>query len=138
MFATKSLSTALLIVALSAIAAHAIEGVKGTVVRPRQVPAKVKGCRIAAPAPFTVAAGDVIELDYTYPVVLGAFPTKVSIKQTPDGAIDASPIGIRMVVTPQMVGASTIGFFLNAKQAGQEMVTLVIDDNEYEYAITVK
>jgi hypothetical protein len=85
-----------------------------------------------------VNVGDVIELDYSYPVVPGVIPKKVSIKQTPGGAVDMSPIGIRIVVVPAMVGASTIGFFLDAKDAGQETVMLVIDDNEYEYSFTVK
>jgi hypothetical protein len=137
MLGIKRASTCLLFVAMAGMTAYAAEGVHGTVVRPRQVPAKVQGCRIAAPKDYQVKVGDVIELDYGYPVVPGAMPKKVSIKQTPGGAVDASPLGIRMVTVPQLLGASTIGFFLEAKAAGQKTVSLVIDDNEYEYTFTV-
>ncbi|HEV3303729.1 MAG TPA: hypothetical protein VG055_29015 [Planctomycetaceae bacterium] len=96
------------------------------------------GCKIADQKVYSVKVGDVIELDYTYPVVPNAMPKKVSIKQTFGGAIDLSPIGVRMVVAPRLVGASTIGFFLDAKETGKETVTLVIDANEYEYTFAVK
>jgi hypothetical protein len=118
--------------------AHALDGVKGTVVRPKQVDAKVQGCSIAEQKHYSVKVGDVIELDYTYPIVPEAMPQKVSVKQTSGSAVELSPIGVRMIEVPMMVGASTIGFFLEAKQAGDATVTLVIDDNRYEYAFTVK
>jgi hypothetical protein len=137
MFAVRRASVCMLVVAMAAMSARATEGVKGTVVRPKQAKAKVDGCRIAEPKAYTVKVGDVIELDYGYPVVPGAFPKKVSIKQTAGGAVEESPLGIRMVSVPMLLGASTIGFFLEAKEAGQETVTIVIDDNEYEYAFTV-
>jgi hypothetical protein len=130
-------SSCLLVVAMAAMSAFAADGVHGTVVRPRTVAAKVEGCRIAAARDYKVGVGDVIELDYGYPVVPGAMPKKVSIKQTPGGAVDAAPLGIRLVTTPGLLGASTIGFFLEAKEAGEKTVTLVIDDNEYEYSFTV-
>jgi hypothetical protein len=137
MLALRRASIALLVVAVSGITAYAVEGVKGTVSRPREVPAKVKGCKIADQTPFACEVGDAIELDYSYPVVPGAIPNKVSTKQTPGGAVDVSPLGIRMVVAPGLVGASTIGFFFDAKKKGQETVTIVIDDYEYQYTITV-
>ncbi|HEV3304489.1 MAG TPA: hypothetical protein VG055_32865 [Planctomycetaceae bacterium] len=128
----------LLAVEMLGLSASAVDGVKGIVVRPKQVAAKVQGCTIAEPKPYGVKVGDVIELDYTYPIVPGAIPQKVSIKQTPGGAIDVSPIGVRMIEVPMMVGASTIAFFLDAKEVGKETVTIVIDDSQYEYIFTVK
>jgi hypothetical protein len=137
MLAIRRASVCLLFVAMSGMSAYAVDGVNGTVVRPKQAKAKVEGCRIAEPKGYTVRVGDVIELDYGYPVVPGAIPKKVSIKQTVGGAVDLSPLGVRMVTVPKLLGASTIGFFLDGKEAGQETVTIVIDDNEYEYAFTV-
>ena len=138
MFGLYRVALCLLLVAASQLAALAVDGLsKEKVIRPRQIPAKIKGCHIADTKPFTAEVGDVIELDYTYPVVPGAFPSKVSLKQTPGGAVEPSALGNRMVVVPRIVGASTIGFFLEAKKAGQETVTVVIDDHEYEYTVKV-
>ncbi len=69
-------------VAVLATTAWATDGVKGTTVRPAQEKAKVDGCRIARPGNYTVAVGELIELDYTYPVVPAAIPKKVEFKQT--------------------------------------------------------
>jgi hypothetical protein len=130
-------SVVLLAVAISGATAYAVDGVKGTVVRPIQVKAKVGGCKIAEPMAYNVHVGDAIELDYTYPIVPVAIPKNVRIKQTSGGAVDVSPLGIRQVVAAGLLGASTIGFYLDAKQAGQEAVIVVIDDNEYNYIFNV-
>jgi hypothetical protein len=124
-------------IALAPRLAFATDGVKGQTVRPVQVDAKVKGCKIAKPGDYEVNPGDLIELDYTYPVVPQAIPKKVDFKQTLIGAVAPSPLGIRSVSTPDLVGTGTIAFYFDAKKLGKDIVTLIIDGDEYVYRFTV-
>jgi hypothetical protein len=117
--------------------AHAVDGVQGTVYRPVQVDAALKGCQIAKPGDHHVCTGDLIELDYSYPIVPAALPTKVSFKQTLGGAIKPSPLGIRLV-NSTLIGASTIAFYFEAVKPGKETITILIDDKEYEFRFEVK
>lgn len=117
--------------------AVALDSVEGTTVRPRLEAAKVKGCKIAAPGDYQVNVGDLIELDYTYPVVPAAIPKKVAYQQTLTGAVAKSAMGFRTVTIPRLVGAGTIACYFDAKQAGEETVTLIIDDAEYVYKFKV-
>ncbi len=115
----------------------ATDGVKGITVRPKQENAKVQGCKIAAPGNYETNVGDLIELDYTYPVVPEAIPKQVDSKETLTGAVAKSSLGFRMVTTPKMVGVTTIAFYFEAKKQGEDTVTLSIDESEYTYKFTV-
>jgi len=127
-------------VAVLATTASGTDGVKGTTVRPSQVKANVEGCKIAKPGSYAVSVGDLIELDYTYPVVLpSVIPKKVGFQQTLIGAVGPSALGIRLVSTPGLVGGpETIAFYFEGKKPGQDAVTLIIDGDEYAYKLTVK
>lgn len=116
---------------------RATDGLDGVTVRPRQQEARVQGCKIAAPGVYEVEVGNLIELDYQYPVVPGAIPAKLDSKQTATGAVAKSPLGFRKVTTPMLVGAVTIAFYFDAKKAGDETVTLIIDKQEYAYTFKV-
>lgn len=117
--------------------ARGAEGVHGQVLRPEKVDAKVTGCKVSQPGDYKVAMGDIIELEYSYPVVPDAIPQKVGIHVTSQGAVVLSPLGTRFAVTPQLLGASTIVSFLEARKAGEETVTLTIDNADYQYKILV-
>jgi len=117
--------------------AGASEGVKGNTVRPDLDKAKVKGCRIAKPGDYNVSAGDLIELDYTFPVVPGAMPQKVSFKKIRNAAVVPSPLGIRSVIRPGILGGGTIAFYFQAGRKGKGTVVLIIDGVEYTYHFTV-
>jgi hypothetical protein len=122
-------------------AAAATEGVKGAIVRPARVDAKVTNCKIAEPGDYEVAVGDLIELDYAFPVAIpgaGLAPKKVDSRLAPGGAVARSSLGVRSITTPGMVGGSAIAFFFEAKTEGTETVTLIIDGNEYTYKFTVR
>jgi len=117
--------------------ADGLEGAVGTVIRPAQEEAKAKGCKIAATGNYEVSVGDLIELDYTYPVVPDAIPKKLEHKQTDTGAVAKSPLGFRTVISPKLFGAGTIAFYFDAKKAGEETVTMIIDGTEYKYNFKV-
>jgi hypothetical protein len=122
---------------LATASARAEDGVDGVTVRPMQDKAKVEGCKIAIPAEYEVTVGDLIELDYTYPVIPVAIPNNVNYKQTLTEAVGKSPLGFRRVTTPKMVGTGTIAFYFDAKKVGEETVTLIIDEAEYAYKFKV-
>ena len=131
-------SICLLGVALpTAATADGLEGPVGIVVRPAQEEAKVKGCRIATPGHYEINVGDLVELDYTYPVVPDAIPKKLDHRQTGTGAVAKSPLGFRTVVSPKLLGGGTVAFYFDAKKEGEETVTLLIDGTEYKYTFKV-
>src|SRR4051812_46229220 len=85
-----------------------IGDVKNSTIRPVLDNAKVEGCKIAKPGEYEAQVGDLIELDYTYPVVPGAMPKKFEFKlEGGKTIISPSPLGIRRVVSPKLVGATT-------------------------------
>jgi hypothetical protein len=127
----------LLSLLLLAAALPAVEGVKGTIVRPHQVEAKVKGCKVAKPGEYTATKGDLIELEYSYPVVPTATPKKVAYKVTLTGAVRPSPLGIRQVQSG-LIGSHTLVFAFEAHQAGMDTVTLQIDDDAYDFKFKVE
>jgi hypothetical protein len=120
-----------------ASAARAVEGVSGTTVRPTSEEAKVKGCHIARPDEYEINVGDLVDLEYSYPVVPTTIPQKVSVTSTLTGAVTASPLGIRTLRTPPLVGMTTIAFYFDAKAAGEETISLSIDDQQYTYKFKV-
>ncbi len=123
--------------AATAASAVAQDGTEGTTVRPVKVEAKAAGCEVAEPGNYNVTVGDLIELDYTYPVVPGSVPDKVAYNQTLTGAVVKSPLGFRQVLSPRLVGAGTIAFYFEAKKEGEETVNLIIDGVEYRYDFKV-
>lgn len=122
---------------LVASGVNAQDGLEGTVVRPDLVAAKVDGCSVAKPGMYEVNVGDLIEIDYTYPVIDVAIPTKVSFKKTGRDAVIKSPIGFRNVSTPVVIGVGAIAFYFDAKKEGTETITIIIDDVEYAYEFKV-
>lgn len=123
--------------AMLALASTVSFGLDGTTVRPVQEKAMVAGCKIAKPGTYEVAVGDLIELDYTYPVVPPAIPQKVKFNQTTTGAVAKASLGFRKVTTPKLVGTETIAFYFDAVKVGTETVTLIIDEAEYTYQFKV-
>jgi hypothetical protein len=117
--------------------ARGAEGVHGQVLRPRKADAKVMGCEVSQPGEYNVSTGDLIELEYGYLVVPDAIPQKVGTQVTSQGAVVPSPLGTRLAFTPGLVGAVTIVSFLEARKAGEETVTLIIDNAAYQYKIRV-
>jgi|SoiMethySBSTD1v2_1073268.scaffolds.fasta_scaffold156043_3 hypothetical protein len=117
--------------------ADGTESVVGNVIRPAQEEAKAKGCKIAATGSYDITVGDLIELDYSYPIFPDAIPKKMEHKQSSSGAISKSPLGFRTVLTPKLLGGGTVAFYFEAKKAGEEAVTLIIDGAEYKYNFKV-
>lgn len=123
----------------------ATEGVKGTTVRPVQEDANTRGCRIAKPGEYLATVGDLIELDYTHPSIPAVRPKKVGSELTGNGAIIASPLGTRLVPPSEPAGTdlrapgppSTIAFYFEARQAGEDEITLTIDGKKYVYKFKV-
>lgn len=71
-------SVMVIVVAASACGSVlAVDGVKHNVLRPVQVDGNVKGTKISKPGKYRACVGDLIELEYSYPVVPGAIPKKV-------------------------------------------------------------
>lgn len=117
--------------------ASGVEGVKGTVIRPAKDKAQVDGCQVSKPGDYTATIGDLIELEYSYPVVPTAIPKKVDFKLTLIGAVANSPLGVRNVSTPKLLGAHTIAFYFEAKKTGEDTITLEIDGKGYPYNFKV-
>jgi hypothetical protein len=118
-------------------APQGLAGVKGTVIRPGKDKAQLEGCHVSKPGDYEATIGDLIELEYSYPVVPAAIPKKVDYKVTLIGAVAPSPLGIRKVLTPQLLGAHTLVFFFEAKKTGEDTVTLEIDGKGYPYKFKV-
>ncbi len=113
-------------------------GVEGTVVRPKQAKAKVEGCSISKPGEYAVAVGDLIELEYTYPIVPAAIPKKVAFKEfLITQQIVESSLRIRTLSVPGKAETGSVVFFLEAQMAGDATVTLKIDDAEYVFKFKV-
>lgn len=109
---------------------------RGNVIRPKMVDAAVRGCRISEPGEYRATAGDVIELEYTFPIVPTAIPKDVS-RQWDQGAIGPSKLGIRSLIVPKTVGTGTYVFCFEARQEGSGRAVVVIDGEKYEYRFEV-
>ena len=99
-------------------------------------PARAAGCEVSKTGFHKATIGDLIELQYAYPAAPTAAPGAVDIKQTPNGAIAASPLGTRTVDTAP-AGRRVIVFYFEAKTPGNDTVTLVIDGSPYTYHFQV-
>ena len=109
---------------------------RGNVIRPKKVDAKVMGCQVSGPDKYRATVGDLIELEYTFPVIPSALPKKVG-QEADKGALYPSTLGIRHLIVPNIVGTGTYLFYFEAKHEGTGTVLVVIDDVKYEYSFTV-
>lgn len=109
---------------------------EGNVIRPVKVAAKVKGCQVSKPGDYRATAGDLIELEYTFPVVPGAMPEDVG-REWDRGAIYGSNLGIRNLIVPEMLGTGTHLFYFLAKHEGSGTAFVIIDGVKYEYKFEV-
>jgi hypothetical protein len=117
---------------------RAADGVDSTViVRPRQAAASVVNCAMGQQGTYRMRVGDILELDYSYPVTPGTMPRTVSYVSTGMGAVNKSVLGFRPMVVPRVVGGSTIGFFFDAVQPGVDTVSVIIDGARYTYTVEV-
>jgi hypothetical protein len=129
-----------------AVSAALVIGLLGTValaeepccnvIRPKKVDTKVKGCQISEPGEYRATEGDLIELEYTFPIVPGCIPKKVD-REWDKGAIYGSKLGIRNLIVPQLIGVGTYLFYFSAKHEGTGTAIVVIDDVKYEYRFEV-
>ena len=81
----------------SRITVAELAATKPHVLRPAMEPARAAGCQVSKTGAHTATVGDLIELQYAYPAAPAAAPGAVNIKQTPNGAVAASPLGTRTV-----------------------------------------
>jgi hypothetical protein len=125
---------------------------KPHVLRPAKERARANFCEISKTGFHKATVGDLIELEYTYsvppampspsarpynrPFLPGTVPEAVDVKQTPNGAIVASPLGTRTVEDGR-AGRRAIVFYFEAKRAGNDTVTLVVDGTPYAYHFQV-
>lgn len=109
---------------------------RGNVIRPKDVDAKVPGCSISEPGDYQATAGDLIEIEYRFPIVPTATPQSVDRKWD-KGAIYPSNLGIRQLIVPNMVGAGTYLFYFEAKHAGSGTAIVIVDGEQYEYRFQV-
>lgn len=108
----------------------------GSVIRPQKVNARVKGCDISAPGKYHARVGDLIELEYSFPVTPLTFPRKVDRKWD-KGAVCPSVLGIRNLIVPKIIGTGTYLFYFEARHAGQGTATVVVDGLRYDYDFQV-
>ena len=137
LFVVSVSTAAIATTSTDAFTSDTVRGVRGTIFRPAPTQARVEGCKIAEPGAYEVKVGDLIELDYSYPIHPNAMPEKVSHRIARRGAVAKSRLGIRQVRTPKRLGSGTIATYLDAKKPGEATVTLTIDDAEYVYKFSV-
>lgn len=109
---------------------------RSRVIRPQEVDAKVRGCRVAEPGDYSARVGDLVELAYSFPVVPDAMPEKVE-RRTDRGVAQLSKLGIRELVVPKKLGVQTYLFYFEAKSVGQGTAYVIVDDVTYKYHVDV-
>ncbi len=120
-----------------------IKGVKGVVLEPKMVEAKVTNCKVTAPGPYKTELGALIELSYIYPVALApphnATPKEVRLVFAGAGpnAVAESKLGIRQVLVPGLMGGAQIKAYLVAEASGTSAVEFMIDKQAYRYEFEV-
>lgn len=105
------------------------------IVRPLMVDAKIVGAQIAKPGDYRVTAGDMLELEYSHPVIPAAMPKELSATSSEPNILSTD--GAKTVVVPGLMGAGKKAFCFRAMKAGTSNVTIKIDGNEYHYSFTV-
>ena len=106
------------------------------VIRPRRVDADVKGCLISEPGEYRASVGDLIEVEYSFPVAPQTVPKKVD-QETDKGAIYTSKLGIRNLIVPKIIGTGTYLFYFDAKHEGKGTAFVVIDGVKYAFGFEV-
>jgi hypothetical protein len=106
------------------------------VIRPKKVDAKVKGCHVSEPGTYRAAVGDLIELEYTFPMYPGAMPKEVE-RKTDKGALFTSKLGIRRLIVPKLIGTGTYVFYFDVKIEGKGTAFVIIDGVTYKYVFEV-
>ena len=112
------------------------QDISTSIARPLMVDGKVGGTQIAKPGNYRITAGDLLELEYTYPVVPAAMPKELNSTSTDSNVLSADG-NAKTVVVPGLMGAGKKAFCFRATKAGTSNVTIKIDGNEYQYSITV-
>jgi hypothetical protein len=102
------------------------------VIRPKKVDAKVRGCQVSEPGEYQATVGDLIEIEYTFPIVPTTLPKKVG-RENDRGAIAQSELGVRDLIVPNTIGTGTYLFYFKVIIEGSGTATVVIDDVKYEY-----
>ncbi len=116
-----------------------VEGTKGYVFRPPVGQGPSEYIQMSRPGEYKVRPGDVIEIDYRFAQANpnpAEVAKKVSAQVTKGGAVTESDAGVRVVDD----GATAMGklvFAFEAKAAGKDTVTVVIDGKKYEYKFEV-
>jgi len=127
--------TVFAMIVLGLLPAHAdeITGVKGVVIRlakNKQNADKTDEVKCKV--------GDEIEIDYTYPIVPGAIPSGTEVKVEGEAVTSA---GVFRIQNHKLVGAGTLGAFLNAKKKGKATITYTIkvkDKEDKETSVELK
>lgn len=109
---------------------------RGNVIRPKKVDAKVKGCQVSEPGKYHATEGDLIELEYTFPIFPAAMPKKLD-RETDRGPIFPSKLGIRNLIVPKLIGTGTHIFYFEARHEGEGTAFVVIDGVKYEFRFKV-
>lgn len=108
-----------------------------TIVRPIQIDAKKRGCLIGKPDDYVIAVGDKFQIEYSFPETPNTTPNKISYKMTNQKTIGIDKPVIRSIVTPKVMGTRTKSICFRGTNTGKVLLTIVIDDHEYDYSLTV-
>ena len=115
---------------------------EATLYRPSKKPAKVAGAEVSMPGDHEVCVGDMIELEYTYPVTPSTIPKEIALMDGFQGNVLPSDCGWAQGVRSELIGSQTIVFSYVAKKPGTENVWFAIvgpdgSDHTYEYNFKV-
>ena len=134
----KRLSKFIVCAALVALFSNPVfaQDTSTSIVRPLMVDGKVGGAQIAKPGNYRVTVGDLLELEYSYPVVPAAMPKELNSTSSDSNVLSAEG-NAKTVVVPGLMGAGKKAFCFRATNAGTSNVTIMIDGNEYQYSVTV-
>jgi len=114
---------------------------ESTLYRPAKKPAKVVGAEVSRPGDHEVYVGDMIELEYTYPVTPSTIPKEIALMDGFEGYVLPSECGWVQGVRNELVGSQTIVFSYVAKKPGTEEVWFAIvgpDGSDHSYAYNFK
>jgi hypothetical protein len=129
-------STFLVLTVYLTVQAQAQSG-STNIIRPPLAKSRVEGSQIAKPGSYSAKVGDLLELEYSYPVIPEAMPTKLDAKSS-DSTVLSSDSDVKTVVVPGLMGAGKKAFWFSAKSPGKCTITLSIDGNQYVYSISVE
>ena len=105
-----------------------------SVVRPTLVDGSTDGTQIAEPGEYQVKVGDFLELEYSYPPAA----TPEALNSASSNTNILAKNGLRAVVVPGLEGKAQKAFRFRAINEGASNITINIDEEEYQYSITVE